>query len=694
MFLRKCLENSVVPHQIYKRVKRLRPRYASSVGRAFIKNEIVEEEERLVRYATAFRRAWRRAKEILTFTDWIRLNKLMGENGHSLRSKLRRQYSQRLDWLRTKRFGAEDLNMDAVFNLSNLVLTRAHLEVLTRGPRFGIPVEKVCKEEILSEFELYFSQLRPMLLQTSDKDKQERLKANLANLGHEYSAIRQDQQRYPLGKEHMKALRELRENKDIVITRPDKGSGTVLLNKADYVSKMMAILGDKSKFKCLGSCDEHDRTGENERALQAFLLRQRNSGKISKDVYERIRPTGSVRPRMYGLPKVHKPEPIPLRPILSMVGSAQHELARWLAEVVQPVLARYSSNVIKDSFGFCADLREFGHVDKDAFMCSFDVVSLFTNVPIDETVGICLDTLYRSDLKPPKIKEDLLKKLLMKATRDVEFSFNDKMFKQIDGVAMGSPLGPVLANIFLGFYESRIPESQWPRLYRRFVDDTFALVESRSSAEKFLKCLNGLHPGVLRFTMEGEENGRLPFMDVLVRREMAGFTTTIYRKPTFTGLYTRWDSYCATGQKIALIRSLTQRAKKICSAQYLDAEVENLKKIFCKNGYPEPIVRRVMQQALDHQPALATESKKQQKVFIRLPWLGLTSAAFGNRIRRVTHEAIPICQPVCVFTTRRMLTTCVKDRLPTESLSNVVYLLIVHVGTVTLGEPCSGWKSG
>ena len=69
------------------------------------------------------------------------------------------------------------------------------------------------------------------------------------------------------------------------------------------------------------------------------------------------------------------------------------------------------------------------------------------------------------------------------------------MFKQIDGIAIGSPLGPVLAKIFLGFHESRIPESQLPRLYRRFVDDTFALVESRSSAEKFLKCLNGLHPG-------------------------------------------------------------------------------------------------------------------------------------------------------------------------------------------------------
>ena len=83
------------------------------------------------------------------------------------------------------------------------------------------------------------------------KDKQERLKANLANLMHEYSAIRQDRQRYPFRKEHMQVLCELRKDKDIVITRPDKGSGAVLLNKADYISKTMAILGVKSKFKCV-----------------------------------------------------------------------------------------------------------------------------------------------------------------------------------------------------------------------------------------------------------------------------------------------------------------------------------------------------------------------------------------------------------------------------------------------------------
>ena len=676
LFLRKCLESSVVPHDIYEKVKRLRPRFAASIGRAFVKNEIVEEEERLTKRGATFLRAWRRAGEILSSgLDWLRFNKLLGENGCRLRTMLRSKYAQRLSWLRTKRFGSEELNEDAVFNLSDVKLSRAQLEILSRGPRFGIPVEKPCREEIFAEFELYFSQLQSRMPKSStgkEKEKKDGLKASLANLAHEYSNIKQDPLRFPFGKEHIAALRELRNNKEIIITRPDKGNGTVLMNKTDYIARMMEILGDETKFECLGGCDKHDRTGQIERALQAYLLQQRKAGEISNEIYDRIRPTGSVRPRMYGLPKVHKPKPIPLRPILSMVGSAQHELARWLAEVIRPVLNRYSSNVVKDSFSFCADLQDYGYVSDNAFMCSFDVVSLFTNVPIDETVQICLDTLYRSDIKPPSISEGVLKKLLLKATRGVEFSYNDKMYRQKDGVAMGSPLGPVLANIFLGFCECRIPDALLPHLYRRFVDDTFALLDSRDGALAFLKCLNELHPS-LQFTMESEDDGQLPFMDVRVRKEENVFTTAVYRKPTFTGLYTRWDSYCRTSQKIALVRSLVQRARKICSPQYLDGEMETLQSIFEKNGYPGPIVSRVIQQTLESEPRPTGQQRKEDKVFIRLPWLGPKSAAFRNRIHRATIDALPDCKAVCTFKTRRMFNTCKKDVLPTESTSNVIY---------------------
>ena len=189
-------------------------------------------------------------------------------------------------------------------------------------------------------------------------------------------------------------------------------------------------------------------------------------------------------------------------------------------------------------------------------------------------------------------------------------------------------------------------------MYRRFVDDMFSVVDSCERALQFLDCLNGLHKA-LKFTMESEVEGQLPFLEVLVMKDAGKFATTIYLKPTFTGLYKRWDSYCATGQKFALLRSLTQRAKKFCSPQHLGNEITKLKSIFSINGYPEPIVDRVMRHFLESCPgplAPAAESRKLDKVYIRLPGLCPTSTGFKNRIFRTAPEATTTCTPVCALT--------------------------------------------
>ena len=144
---------------------------------------------------------------------------------------------------------------------------------------------------------------------------------------------------------------------------------------------------------------------------------------------------------MYGLPKIHKPN-VPLRPILSMIGSAQHELAKWLSEVLDPVLQKYSKHCIKDSFTFAEFMQNLNIKDETSFMCSFDISSLFTNVPLNETIKICADALYRSELNSPPFPEEVFIELMETATRSVEFSFNNEMYQQKDGVAMGSPLGP------------------------------------------------------------------------------------------------------------------------------------------------------------------------------------------------------------------------------------------------------------
>ena len=101
-------------------------------------------------------------------------------------------------------------------------------------------------------------------------------------------------------------------------------------------------------------------------------------------------------------------------------------------------------------------------------------------------------------------------------------------------------------------------------MYNRFVEDTFAIFNNKEESHDFFRELNQLH-SALKFTVDSEIDNQLPFMDVGVRRQDGKFRRSVYRKPTFTGLYTRWESLGPTSQKIALIRSLTSRAINICS---------------------------------------------------------------------------------------------------------------------------------
>ena len=120
------------------------------------------------------------------------------------------------------------------------------------------------------------------------------------------------------------------------------------------------------------------------------------------------------------------------------------------------------------------------------FLCSFDIFSLFTNIPFGETIQICADSLYNSNLTPPIMDKDVFIELMNIATTSVEFIFNNKVYKQIDGVAMGSLPGPALAKIFVGYQEEKLfIDNNQPLIYFRYVDDTFAIIEDEFNCNRF-----------------------------------------------------------------------------------------------------------------------------------------------------------------------------------------------------------------
>ena len=155
---------------------------------------------------------------------------------------------------------------------------------------------------------------------------------------------------------------------------------------------------------------------------------------------------------------------------------------------------------------------------------------------------------------------------------------------------MGSPLGPALANIFVGYYEEKLfSQTQKPPTYFRYVDDTFAIFNYEAKADEFLTKLNCLHPS-LKFTFEKEKGKCLPFLDVYVEKTDVGLETSVYQKPTFIGQYLHWETFSPVKRKINLSSILVHRALMICTKRRLNEEIERIKKILLDNGYPKNII--------------------------------------------------------------------------------------------------------
>ena len=213
-------------------------------------------------------------------------------------------------------------------------------------------------------------------------------------------------------------------------------------------------------------------------------------------------------------------------------------------------------------------------------MARLDVEALFTNISLEETIAIVTNNIFDKKRKVNGISKEDFRRLLRIATKGTAFYFNGNYYRQKDGVAMGSPLGPDMANAFLCHHEKSwiddCPLSYAPIFYARYVDDIFVLIRSEEHISLLAKYFSSKHPNIT-FTYEIEKDNVLPFLDVNVYREENKFSSTVHRKDTFSGVYTNFESFMPETYKRGLISTLLYRAWMISSSfQSLHAEVENL----------------------------------------------------------------------------------------------------------------------
>ena len=441
------------------------------------------------------------ALDQISFLDSVRFLRYLKNLDKFNYDKINDKHDRNLKFLIKRRFGSLSAKTH-VHNLSNYIPNDDENFVLKHGLKFCVPPNILKQKLIFSEFEVLTGQLqhhKPL-----NKIKFEQCLSKLNDLSQTYSTLEVNHSDKLMRNKYNEALKRLKDNPNIVLCKADKENIIVILNKADYIEKMMVILNDSSKFLKLGQIDKFDHTSKIENSIQRKLRSWFVKGLISKEVYESTRPIGSQRPKLYGLPKTHKKE-IPLRPILSMTKSPQSNLSTFLISILEPVLEKFTTHTVPDSFSFVDKLKSLNLSQPNNFMVSFDIKSLFTNVPLDEVLNICLDQLYNSDLLPPPFPRSVCNDMLCMATKNVQFSFNNLMFRQIDGVAMGSPLGPILANIFVGYYENSLLslDISKPLVYYRYVDDVFAIFTSKNNVKNFFTLLNKMHK-CLVFTVEEE----------------------------------------------------------------------------------------------------------------------------------------------------------------------------------------------
>ena len=242
-----------------------------------------------------------------------------------------------------------------------------------------------------------------------------------------------------------KIVNDLSRNKDIVIMKQNKGRRVVVMDRGKYFDKCLAILNTEQFVQL-----QKDPTSSLEREVQCTLRKIQQ--KLPTDVYAKLYPTGSSPGKFYGTAKVHKlaindtVEELPLRPIVSNLNTATYHLARYLAKILSP-LSR-SQYTVESSNKFVNVIKQ-QVIPSSYKLVSFDVKSLFTNVPLDRTIDIILKRIYDKHEITTNIGRKEMKDLITLCTKNVLFTFNNEIYQQRDCVAMGSPLGQVLAGIIV-----------------------------------------------------------------------------------------------------------------------------------------------------------------------------------------------------------------------------------------------------
>ena len=501
----------------------------------------------------------------------------------------KKQYHKMMNGHKNRTMLPRDVDANEhILNISSHQPTFFQKLVLCRGLKFAIPQRQIFAIEVQANFEKAYWQLEPTLCD----DRKELAAATLRSIALNYLECKVPRPPQAL----VQSINQLKRRDDIVISRPDKGSGVVVMDKSDYVRLLSeASINYEMKVKSV-PLERPSTRGRPPKHYHPLLEKEKHLDSVvrrilPKHIADTVCQKGSRLAHLYGLPKMYR-ERLAMRPILSATGTYNYALAKWLDEKLKPLSV--NNYTISDVFQFAEEIHELQFNEGD-ILVSYDVSALFTNVPLEETIQILANKAFTqnwfNETHNLNITQDDLVELLRVATKHQLFKFNSSLYEQIDGAAMGSPLGPLMANTFMCFIEEKLEsENKLPSFYNRYMDNTLAAVKDIPTATAFLATLNQAHPST-SFTMEVKNYNKLPFIGMELIKIGKQLKTCLYCKTTNKGLLLHYQSHVDARYKRSLLMTMLNCAHSLSSSPDLFAEECNkLKVIFLKLNYPERLI--------------------------------------------------------------------------------------------------------
>lgn len=351
-------------------------------------------------------------------------------------------------------------------------------------------------------------------------------------------------------------LKQLSLDPTVILKPTDKNLGLAILDTSWYNGEITRQLSDTATYKEVQPDEIHEVTQEVQNDIEHLITTKRSlfSEQVRKFLTVKTDTSSIQVPRIYILPKVHKPK-LTGRPIVPSHSWCTTALSRWLDDELQSLLPHLTT-VTKDSKSLVNTLENLTINHPNCILITADVQSLYTEIPTSDGLKL-MKSFLQMTMSDSQKRMLFLRALELILTKNYT-EFNGKFFHQIKGTAMGTPCAPVYANIFLFMLEGPTLKKlqETPLIYKRFLDDILSIVKDSSLVQEFVQSLNDMHPNIkLDFSINAE---RAEFLDLVIYkgkrfREKGILDLKVHQKVMNMYLYIPYSSYHTSHMKSGFI---------------------------------------------------------------------------------------------------------------------------------------------